>query len=67
MEQFPDFASEELHLDLLASDIVIDNSNAAFDAAVYRGHDGMRELISQLRGMWKLQHGEAEEFIPADD
>ena len=68
MEQFnQDFTSEELHLDLLAPDIVFDNSNAGLDAAVYRGHDGMRELMSLLRGMWKLQQGEAQEFIPVDE
>jgi ketosteroid isomerase-like protein len=68
MEQFnQDFASKELNLDLLAPDIVFDNSNAGLDAAVYRGHDGMRELMSLLRGMWKLQHGEAQEFIPVDE
>jgi hypothetical protein len=51
IEQFnQDFTSEELNLDLLAPDIVFDNSNAGLDAAVYRGHDGMRELMSLLRG-----------------
>jgi ketosteroid isomerase-like protein len=68
MEQFNhDFTSEEPHLDLLAPDIVFDNSNAGLDAAVYRGHDGMRELMSLLRGMWKLQQGKAQEFIPVDE
>jgi ketosteroid isomerase-like protein len=68
MEQFnQDFTSEKLHLDLLAPDIVFDNSNAGLDAAVYRGHEGMRELMSLLRGMWKLQQGKAEEFIPVDE
>ena len=68
MEQFnQDFTSEELHLDLLALDVVFDNSNAGLDAAVYRGHDGIRELMSLLRGMWRLQQGEAQEFIPVDE
>jgi ketosteroid isomerase-like protein len=68
MEQFnQDFASEELNLDLLAPDIVFDNSNAGLDATVYRGHEGMRELMSLLRGIWKLQQGEAQEFIPVDE
>ena len=67
MEQFnQDFTAEDLNLDLLAPDIVFDNSNAGLDAAVYRGHDGMRELMSLLRGMWKLQRGEAQEFILVD-
>ena len=68
MEQFnQDFTSEDLNLDLLAPDIVFDNSNAGLDAAVYRGHDGIRELMSLLRGMWKLQQGEAQELIPVDE
>ena len=68
MEQFnQDFTSDDLNLDLLAPDIVFDNSNAGLDAAVYRGHDGMRELMSLLRGMWKLQQGQAQEFIPVDE
>ena len=68
MEQFnQDFTSEDLNLDLLAPDIVFDNSNAGLDAAVYLGHDGIRELMSLLRGMWKLQQGEAQEFIPVDE
>ena len=69
IEQFnQDFASkEELNLDLMAPDIVFDNSNAALDGAVYRGHDGMRELMSMLRGMWKFQQGEAQEFIPVGE
>jgi ketosteroid isomerase-like protein len=69
IEQFNrDFAStEELDFDLLARDVVFDNSNAGLDSAVYRGHDGMRELMSLLRGMWKLQQGEAQEFIPVDE
>jgi ketosteroid isomerase-like protein len=69
VEQFNrDFSStEELDFDLLAPDVVFDNSNAAFDPAVYRGHDGMRELMALLRGMWKLQQGEAQEFIPVDE
>jgi ketosteroid isomerase-like protein len=69
IEQFnQDFASkEELNLDLMAPDIAFDNSNAALDGAMYRGHEGMRELMSWLRGMWKLQHGEAQEFIPVGE
>jgi adenylosuccinate synthase len=46
---------------------VFDTSTAALDGAVYRGHEGMRELMSMLRGMWKLQQGEAREFIPVGE
>jgi SnoaL-like domain len=69
IEQFnQDFASkEELILDLAAPDSVFDNSNAALDGAVYRGHEGIRELMSWLRGMWKLQQGDAHEFIPVGE
>jgi ketosteroid isomerase-like protein len=69
LEQFnQDFASGgELNLDLWASNAVFDNTNAGLDAAIYRGHDGMRELMSLLRGMWKLQQGEAQEFIPVGE
>jgi glycogen debranching enzyme len=43
LEQFnQDFVStEELFFDLLARDVVFDNSNAALDGAVYHGHEGM--------------------------
>jgi hypothetical protein len=56
IEQFNrDFTStEELDFEYLAPDVVFDNSNAGLDAAVYRGHDGMRELMSLLRG--KIAH-----------
>jgi hypothetical protein len=64
LEQFNQaFTSTELNFDLLAPDVVFDNSNAGLDAAVYRGHDGMRDFLSILQGMWKLQQGEAQEFI----
>jgi ketosteroid isomerase-like protein len=68
LEQFnQDFAlGGELNLDLWAPNAVFDNTNAGLDSAVYRGHDGMRELMSLLRGMWKLQQGEAQEFIEVD-
>jgi ketosteroid isomerase-like protein len=63
-----DFASGgDLNLDLWAPNAVFDNINADLDGAVYRGHDGMRELMSLLRGMWKLQQGQAQEFIPVGD
>jgi ketosteroid isomerase-like protein len=69
IEQFNhDFTStEELDLTLVAPDVVFDNTNAAFDAVVYRGHDGMREFMSLMRGMWKLQQGEPQEFVTVDE
>jgi ketosteroid isomerase-like protein len=68
VEQFnQQFNTEELDLSLLATDVVLDNSNAAFDNAVYRGHDGVREWLSVLRGMWKRQQLESDQFIPAGE
>jgi hypothetical protein len=60
-------STEELDLGCLAPDFTLDNSNAAFDAAVYRGHDGAREFMSLLRGMWKLQQIDPQEFIPVGE
>ena len=48
-------------------EIVLDNSNAAFDGAVYRGHDGVREWLSWVRGMWKRQEFKPQEFIPVGE
>jgi ketosteroid isomerase-like protein len=47
--------------------VVLDNSNAAFDGAVYRGHDGVREWLSWVRGMWKRQQFTPQEFIPVGE
>lgn len=58
---------EELNLDFLAPDVTLDNSNAAFDDAVFRGHDGMREYMSLLREMWIRQQLEPQEFIPVGE
>jgi ketosteroid isomerase-like protein len=58
---------EELNLDFLAPDVTLDNSNAAFDDAVFRGHDGMREYMSLLREMWTRQQLEPQEFIPVGE
>ena len=60
-------STEELDLDVLAPDVVFDNSNAVFDPAIYRGHDGIREFMAVQRGMWNLQQAEAQEFIPVDE
>jgi hypothetical protein len=58
---------EKLDLSLFAPGIVVDNSNAVFDGAVYRGHDGVGEWLSWARGMWKRQQFEPEQFIPVDE
>jgi hypothetical protein len=54
-------------LGLFASDVLLDNSNAAFDGAVYRGHDGVREWLSWAGAMWKRQQIQPREFIPVGE
>jgi hypothetical protein len=43
--------------------VEFDNSNAMLDAAVYRGHDGMRAFLSLMWGMWTAMRIEPQEFI----
>jgi ketosteroid isomerase-like protein len=54
----------EPDLEIYDPDIELDNSNAVFDATVYRGHEGLLEFVSLLRAMWKRQRFEPQEFIP---
>jgi ketosteroid isomerase-like protein len=61
------FNAQELDLELFDPDIEVDNSVADFDAAVYRGHDGVREWLSLIRAMWKSQRIEPQEFIPVGE
>src|SRR5262249_46319153 len=56
--------AETPDLSMFAPDVVLDNSNAAFDGVTYRGHDGVREWLSWTRGMWKRQQVQPQEFIP---
>jgi len=51
-------------LGLCHPDIVFDNTNAAFDAAVYRGHGGIIEYFSLGQEMWTSQRFELQEVIP---
>jgi ketosteroid isomerase-like protein len=48
-------------------DVVLDNTNAAFDAAVYQGHEGLGEFFSLGKAMWQSQRFEAEEAISLDE
>src|SRR5215210_5946280 len=48
-------------------EVEIDNSNAMLDAAVYRGPQGLREYLAQLRDMWKQVRIEPQEFIPVGE
>jgi hypothetical protein len=59
--------AEKPDLSMFPPDIVLDNSNAAFDGAVYRGYHGVREWLSWARGMWKRQQIEPQEFIPVGE
>ena len=54
---------EEPDLRFYAPDVELDRSDAALDAAVYHGHDGLREWVSLLREMWEGQRLEPLEFI----
>jgi SnoaL-like domain len=57
----------ETDFSVIDPDAVFDNSNAIFDGAVYRGHDGVRTYVSLLRGMWEGMRFEPEEFIPVGE
>jgi ketosteroid isomerase-like protein len=37
------------------------------DAAVYRGHEGLREYLTLMREMWKQVRFEPQEFIPVGE
>jgi ketosteroid isomerase-like protein len=47
--------------------IEVDNSNAVFDGAVYRGRGGLREYLALLREAWTSIRLEPEEFIRAGE
>jgi ketosteroid isomerase-like protein len=44
-----------------------DNTNAMLEAATYRGTEGLREFLSQLRDMWKQLRFEPQEYIPVGE
>jgi ketosteroid isomerase-like protein len=54
-------------LGLCHPDVVFDNTNAAFDAAVYRGHEGIVEYFSLGQEMWESQRFELQEAIPCGE
>ena len=51
-------------LELCAPEIEFDNSNAAFDATVFHGHEGLLDFFARSADMWDSQRFEGEEFIP---
>jgi ketosteroid isomerase-like protein len=54
-------------LGLCHPDIVFDNTNAAFDAVIYQGHEGLAEYFSLGQEMWKTQRFELQEVIPVGE
>jgi|RhiMetdeSRZDD1v2_1073273.scaffolds.fasta_scaffold23870_8 ketosteroid isomerase-like protein len=54
-------------LGLCHPDVVFDNTNAAFDGVVHRGHEGLVEYFSLGREMWKSQRYEVQDAIPLDE
>ena len=57
--------SWEPDLSLLDPDVVLDTTNAVFDRAVYRGHEGVRQYLANQREVWESQRFEPEELIAA--
>ena len=53
--------------ELCDPEIEFDNSNAAFDAAVLHGHEGLLAYFSRSADMWESQRFEAEEISPVGD
>ncbi len=41
-----------------------DNTNAMFEAEIYRGTEGLREFLSLMREMWAQLRFEPLEYIP---
>ena len=65
---FEEFArTGDFDLELFDSEVEFDNSNLMLDAAVYRGHEGLREYLTLMREMWKQVRFEAQEFIPVGE
>ena len=54
-------------LGLCHPDVVFDNTNAAFDGLVHRGHEGIVEYFSLAQEMWESQRFEVQEAIPSGD
>jgi ketosteroid isomerase-like protein len=57
----------ELDYSLLDPEIVYDASRLTFDAQVYHGHAGLRQLLSRMREQWASMRLEPQELIDAGD
>jgi ketosteroid isomerase-like protein len=53
-------------IEMCHPDVVLDNMNAAFDAAVYHGYAGLGEFFSLGTAMWESQRFEVEDAVSAD-
>jgi ketosteroid isomerase-like protein len=53
--------------DLVTDDAEIDLSTRVFNPQVYRGIDGMRRLLGEVREVWERWHIVPERFIDAGD
>jgi ketosteroid isomerase-like protein len=53
--------------DLVTDDAEIDMSTRVFNPEVYRGLDGMRRLLGEVREVWEEWHVIPERFLEAGD
>jgi ketosteroid isomerase-like protein len=53
--------------DLVTDDAEIDMSRRVFNPEVYRGLDGMRRLLGEVREVWEEWHVIPERFLDAGD
>ena len=52
---------------VLDPEVVYDVSSRTFDAAVYHGHEGVREFLALIREHWATMRLEPQEFVDAGD
>ena len=57
----------EAFIALLDPDVELDGSRRTFDAAVYRGHEGFRKIVSLMAEQWATMRVEPQDFIVAED
>jgi ketosteroid isomerase-like protein len=62
---FERFATGQADPDLYDADVVVDTTTAAFDGAVYRGAERVREWRALEGDMWTHQRFEPQEWIVA--
>ena len=57
----------EAFIALLDPDVELDGSRRTFDAAVFRGHEGFRRIVSLQEEQWASMRIEPRDFIVAAD